>query len=850
MDCGPAALAALAGGLRVPVSYSGLRERCQTGVDGTSIDTIEDVAVGLGLDAEQVLVAADDVVDREVGLLPAIVITRMPNGFTHFVVAWRTVGPFVMVMDPAVGRRWVRRSRFIADCYVHRMPVSAEAWWAAASSTTACDMLTRRLTKLGVDDAVTRVGSAVSSGNWPRLAHLQAAARWLTALQLRHGVHRDGIAQAALTDETVVPRPWWPATAAAGDSGDVEFAGAVLVRASRRVETVVPVLPAGPAGRGVIGALLRRASHDGVRRAWVLASLVVVSALGLTVEALLLRGVFDGLSAPAGQIAGSSRGWLLAVAAVLLMVEWLMAGSALRLGRVVEHGFRRAFARLLPGLSDGYVRSRPNSDLVERVHNIHRLRAAPEVGVQIGRAASELLLTVAALIWLHRASWPAALVGMTVVFSVTVVFQGRLAEHDLRLRTHQGALAQLAFDGLLGVTAVRAHRGSRAMDRVYDDLAGEWRRSAWAGHRAAVIAEGVQAMVAVGVVGWLLAGFADDASTMRPGSVLLFVYWVLAIPVIATDLAVSARQWPRLRSVLSRLLEPFDDNASPDTPVAAASHAGRSNGGGVDIGFKDVCVVASGHEVLSDVDLTIAAGEHVAIVGPSGAGKSTLLGLVLGWHQPAHGTVLVGGRVLDADGLRWLRDNTAWVDPAVQLWNAPLLDNLHYGFADTPGAPAAELIAAAGLAHVVSRLGGASAVALGESGGLVSGGEGQRVRLGRGIHRGDARLVVLDEAFRGLERAARSDLLDEARRHWASATLVCATHDLADTLGFDRVVVVVDGRVIEDGVPGVLAAAPSSRYRAMLDAETAARALLFDAPGWRRVVVADGALTERTATAV
>src|SRR5215472_13443937 len=85
MDCGPAALKCLLEGLGISASYGRLREACQTDVDGTSIDTLEDIANQLGLDAEQVIVPPDHVLVGESCALPALVVVRLPNGFTHFV---------------------------------------------------------------------------------------------------------------------------------------------------------------------------------------------------------------------------------------------------------------------------------------------------------------------------------------------------------------------------------------------------------------------------------------------------------------------------------------------------------------------------------------------------------------------------------------------------------------------------------------------------------------------------------------------------------------------------------------------------------------------------------------------
>ena len=122
----------------------------------------------------------------------------------------------------------------------------------------------------------------------------------------------------------------------------------------------------------------------------------------------------------------------------------------------------------------------------------------------------------------------------------------------------------------------------------------------------------------------------------------------------------------------------------------------------------------------------------------------------------------------------------------------------------------------------------------------MSGGEGQRVRFGRGLGRPDARLVILDEPFRGLERSRRATLLRRAREQWSRATLVCVTHDVGETAGFDSVLVVSNGRVVESGAPADLAAQAGSRYRAILDAETTLRQRLWADPSWRTLRIEAG----------
>ena len=127
---------------------------------------------------------------------------------------------------------------------------------------------------------------------------------------------------------------------------------------------------------------------------------------------------------------------------------------------------------------------------------------------------------------------------------------------------------------------------------------------------------------------------------------------------------------------------------------------------------------------------------------------------------------------------------------------------------------------------------------------MVSGGEGQRVRLGRGLLRPGVLLVTLDEPFRGLDRERRRELLARARRWWHAATLLCITHGVGETRGFARVLVVDGGQIVEDGAPAEIAAQPSSRYRALLEAERQVREGLWSSGVWRRLRLEGGHLVE------
>jgi ATP-binding cassette subfamily B protein len=186
------------------------------------------------------------------------------------------------------------------------------------------------------------------------------------------------------------------------------------------------------------------------------------------------------------------------------------------------------------------------------------------------------------------------------------------------------------------------------------------------------------------------------------------------------------------------------------------------------------------------------------------------------------------------------------VDPGIQIWNRPFLENLAYATADEGVERIGSALSAADLRGVLQKLPSGLQTYLGEGGALLSGGEGQRVRLGRALMQTQVRLALLDEPFRGLDRGQRQKLLNEARAWWKEATLLCITHDVGETMQFDRVLVIDGGRIVEDGSPAELANQPS-RYRELVSAETLVRKEMWQGRAWRRVRIENGRIENTVA---
>ena len=852
MDCGPAALKSLLEGFGIRASYGRLREACQTSVDGTSIDTLEALAGMLGLEAEQITLPVESLLLPEAAALPALVVVTLPSGLTHFLVVWRVHGPWVQVMDPARGRRWMRATQLLREVYVHENRVPADAFREWAESDGFRDPLARRLSKLGVARPAQVIAEALQEPGWRGVAAVDAAARAAEALVERAGLRGSqafpALLRAARAGDDLVGADFWMARAAPGSDDELLVRGAIALRVLGRRQSAAEGVPAEVAAvvtghePGPAAKLVELLREDGLWRWAPLVAGLAVAAAGAVFEALLFRGLLDvGRRLQLVEQRLVAAGALLLLVVALFCLEWPVWQGVWGIGRRLELRLRRAFLEKIPRVGDRYFHSRPVSDMAERAHQVHWLRNLPGQGGLLIRATSELVITTAGIVWLDPRSAPIAIGLAVAMVAVPLLFQPALVERDLRMRSHAGGLARFYLDALLGLIPIRAHAGEDAMKREHGERLLEWARAAWAGARTTVAAEAVQALAGFGLAAFLLFHYLVTA----PGSgwALLLVYWALALPVLGQEMGFLIAQYPHHRNVTLRLVEPLN---APEVAVdSRQSTVDSPSAAGVGLRLEDVEVRAAGQQILEIGTLEIAAGEHVAIVGSSGGGKSSLAGLLLGWHEATGGRVLADGQPLAGAALARLRRATVWVEPSVYLWNRTLLDNLRYGLESGVGGggqPVEAAIAEADLDEVLGRLPIGLQTPLGEGGALLSGGEGQRVRLGRGVLRAAPRLVILDEAFRGLERVRRTALLARARRRWSAATLLCITHDIVDTLDFARVLVVAGGRIVEDGAPAALAER-DSRYRALLEADRRIRAR-FSGGEWRRLVVEGGTVSE------
>ncbi len=879
MDCGVAALKAALAGFGIEVDLGRLREACQTSVDGTSIDVLEDVCEMLGLSCEQRVMPVDFLLHPLSRSLPGMVVTRSGLGLTHFELLWSRHGDFLQMMDPGTGRRLERISSLRPRLHVHGMHVPAADWLAWFGDTDSQQVLAAIHRNLNVRPDFRE--EILATGRWQDLAALDAATRQVGQL-VEAGALKPGLETGRLTElfareamaaerpMELLPEAVWsarpPDRSLPGFSEEeveqVRIVGAVTLCFLGRVKEVVPretlpvelqaALSAPPARPGrILWSLLaspQDSPEDDLTRlplwpGWAamvpLGAMLGVgfaAAFGAVVEALLFRSFLEVGNLLGGPLARLEAGLGIAFfLAILLIAELSGTAGSLWLGRRLETRLRLAFLSRIPRLGDRYFHSRTITDLASRSHSLYTLRQVPAFARSLVQISGGMLAASLGLLILDPWCFPVLLALLLLSALPMLLVQPAMEERDLRMRTQLASLMSFYLDALRGVIPIRAHGAEGTIRQAQESLLSEWQRSARGLLAFSVGAEFFSSLAALsGVV--LLVGlhlWREGAG----GEALLILWWALRIPMLTQALVMQARTYPGLRNVVLRLLEPLGTPVEGELPPEQLEQA---NSVPVGLSLKGVVAVAGGHPVLNGIDLEVAPGEHVAIVGRSGAGKSSLIGLFLGWLRPQEGELSVDGQPLTGAALYPLRQRIAWVDPEVRLWSRSLIGNLRYG---SDGDGLATVLEAAQLLPVLERLPEGLQTELGEGGCRLSGGEGQRLRLGRAMLRSGTGLALLDEPFRGLDRPNRQRLMEASRRLWAGSTLLCVTHDMQETLGFPRVLVIEDGVVKEDGNPAQLMQ-EASRYRELVEAEAELQRVVWGDPRWRRLSLKAGVFEE------
>ena len=533
---------------------------------------------------------------------------------------------------------------------------------------------------------------------------------------------------------------------------------------------------------------------------------LIVSAVLLAVACS--TGTQYGVKSLVDALSGTPQSWGIWVAFALLVslitadnLLWRVAGwisSSAFVG--VTGDFRRDLFRHLTGHSLAYFSDRRPGTLSSRITAASNAIFTLE-NLFIWNVLPPCVATAASIFLVAIVSVPMAL-GLSVLAGVMVFFMFRLAAAGQPLH-HDFANKAAAIDGevvdvISNMSLVRAFGGRRREHRRFDDVVdlelNARRRSLRYLEKLRLIHAAFTILVTIGLLAWAIVLWQRGAATT--GDVVLACTLGLTILHATRDLAVAlvdaTQHLARLAEALPALLVPHDMLDHPQAKPLVQN--------GARLNFERVSFrYPGGHGVFSNFSLKVEPGQRVGLLGESGAGKSTLFALMQRFYPVQGGRILVDGQDIAHITQNSLREAIAFVPQDVSLFHRTVMENIRYGRPDATD----DMVLAAALAarcDFIENLPSGFDTVVGSHGIRLSGGQRQRIAIARAFLR-DAPLLLLDEATSSLDSESEEAIRESLARLMQGRTVIAIAHRLSTVRDFDRIVLLQDGRVMEDGSP-------------------------------------------------
>lgn len=459
--------------------------------------------------------------------------------------------------------------------------------------------------------------------------------------------------------------------------------------------------------------------------------------------------------------------------------------------------------------SVGYIHSRVMSDtarigelvswvIMQGVWNFSYL-----IGVVIVMLSMNVKLTLLIL---------AVIPLITVVFAI---FQKKLVNENRHIREVNSKITGNFNEGITGAKTIKTLVIEDKVERDFVRDSKEMKRSSVMAQRYRSILSamiGFASSIALAIVIWKggeLSLIGNDAiGYMDVGTLSLFMSYALGIiePIrwivdMISDLVREQVNIERLTKLLEtksdvtdtpEVIEKYGDTFSPKKENWEELHG--------DIEFRDVSFkYPDGDEyILEHFNLKIPQGSNIAIVGETGAGKSTLVNLVCRFYEPTSGQLLIDGRDARERSQLWLHSNIGYVLQTPHLFSGTILENLRYGKPDATIEEINEALRRVSADGVVAKAENGLDTNVGEGGDLLSTGEKQLISFARAIV-ADPKILILDEATASIDTLTEQNIQKAISEVIRGRTSIMIAHRLSTVRNADVILVVSDGKIVEQG---------------------------------------------------
>ena len=563
-----------------------------------------------------------------------------------------------------------------------------------------------------------------------------------------------------------------------------------------------------------------------LRRRWVSHGLIlaaVLGAVGCSVSTQYgLKGVVDALGQ--GPQAGLIWPALLVLIAFITadMMLWRVASLIGSYTFVSVTGdLRRDLFRHLTGHAPAYFAERQPGTLASRVTATSNALFTLE-NMFVWNVIPPCVAAVGSIVFVGTVSVTmAAVLGAVCLGVVVLMFRIAAAGKPLH---HDFADKAAAVDGemvdLVGnMNLVRAfaafRRESKRFDGTLDREMSARRKSLLYLEKLRVAHAVLTVLAIVALLFSAISLWEQGAATA--GQVVLVCTLGLTILHATRDLAVAlvdvTQHTARLSEALSTLLLPHELTDHPEARPLV--------GQGATIAFESIgFAYPDGRKVFRDFDLTIPAGQHIGLVGRSGSGKSSLVTLLQRFYDVQGGRITIDGQDIGRVTQDSLREAMTVVPQDISLFHRTLRENIRYGRPDATDEEVWQAAGAARCTEFIDQLPEGFDTIVGDRGVKLSGGQRQRIAIARAFLK-NAPILIFDEATSALDSASEEAIREALGNLMKGRTVIAIAHRLSTLKGFDRIVVLQNGRIIQDDAPEHLTHREGF-YRELVQKETIA----------------------------